>query len=156
MYTTYDFYTKKYHGDVILNAEFAKYEERACDEIDLITFDRLADGLPADERMAAKVQKAVCALAELLYRLDVEDKKAEESTGYIQKDDGTIVGKQITSVSSGSESISYSTGQNTSNGLVGAVLKNSAARKKLKYDTVKQYLSGVSDEEGVPLLYAGL
>lgn len=156
MYTTYGFYTTRYFGDIIPQDDFEKFCQRSCDEIDLITFDRLAKGLPSDERTAARVQKAVCALAELIYRLDTEDRKAEESTGVVKREDGAVIGKQITSVSSGSESVSYSAGQNTNNGLIGAVLKNSTARKKLKYDTVKQYLTGLTDDKGVLLLYAGL
>lgn len=156
MYTTYEFYTTCFLGDIIPQDAFEKFCQRSCDEIDLITFDRLVEGLPSDERTAARVQKAVCALAELLYRLDAEDKKAEESTGVVKREDGTVIGKQITSVSSGSESVSYSVGQNTNNSLISAVLKNSAARKKLKYDTVKQYLAGLTDDGGTLLLYAGL
>lgn len=156
MYTTYEFYTVKYHGDIIPMKSFNKFCDKACDEIDLYTSDRLVNSFPSDERAAARVQKAVCALADLLYRMEMEDKKAEDSTGYVETEDGTVIGKQITSISSGSESISYSTGQNNTSSLVGAVLKNATARKKLKYDTVKAYLSGVTDDSGCPLLYAGL
>ena len=99
MYTTYEFYATRYFGDMIPEDVFEKFCQRSCDEIDVITFDRLAEGLPTNERAAARAQRAVCALAELFYRIEAEDRKAEESTGIINKEDGTVIGKQITTVS---------------------------------------------------------
>lgn len=156
MYTTYEFYTTRYFGDTIPEEAFEKFCQRSCDEIDIFTFNRLIDGLPTNERAAARVQKAVCALAELFYRIDAEDRKAEESTGIINKEDGTVIGKQITAVSSGSESVHYAVGQGTTTSTITTAVKDMKARRRLEYDTVKEYLTGVKDDKGELLLYAGL
>lgn len=156
MYTTYEFYATRYFGDMIPEDVFEKFCQRSCDEIDVITFDRLAEGFPTNERAAARVQRAVCALAELFYRIEAEDRKAEESTGIINKEDGTVIGKQITAVSSGSESIHYAVGQGTTTSTISTAVKDVKARRRLEYDTVKEYLTGVKDDKGELLLYAGL
>lgn len=155
MYTTYEFYLNNFHGEIIPINEFDKYADHAGDDVDVFTFDRLVGGLPSDERTAAKVQKAVCALAELLYKIDQEEKKAEESAGYVKQEDGTVIGKQVTSISSGTEKISYSTGQDSSVSLSG-IYRNSKSRENYKRALVSRYLNGVADDKGVPLLYAGL
>ena len=51
-YTTFTFYEQTYHGNVIPSDEFDRIADRASDFLDTITFDRLADGLPSDERAA--------------------------------------------------------------------------------------------------------
>lgn len=156
MYTTYEFYTTRYFGDVIPKEAFEKFCQRSCDEIDIFTFNRLIDGVPTNERAAARVQKAVCALAELFYRIEMEDRKADESTGVIHKEDGTVIGKQITAVSSGSESVHYAVGQGTTTSTITTAVKDVKSRRKLEYDTVREYLTGVKDNKGELLLYAGL
>ena len=156
MYTTYEFYVTRYFGDMIPEDVFEKFCQRSCDEIDVITFDRLAEDFPTDERAAARVQRAVCALAELFYRIDAEDRKAEESTGIIHKEDGTVIGKQITAVSSGSESVHYAVGQGTTTSTITTAVKDVKSRRNLEYDTVREYLTGVKDNKGELLLYAGL
>lgn len=156
MYTTYEFYVTRYFGDMIPEDVFEKFCQRSCDEIDIITFDRLTEDFPTDERAAARVQKAVCALAELFYRIEMEDRKADESTGVIYKEDGTVIGKQITAVSSGSESVHYAVGQGTTTSTITTAVKDVKSRRKLEYDTVREYLTGVKDNKGELLLYAGL
>lgn len=156
MYTTYEFYVTRYFGNIIPEDVFAKFCQRSCDEIDIITFDRLTEDFPTDERAAARVQKAVCALAELFYRIEMEDRKADESTGVIHKEDGTVIGKQITAVSSGSESVHYAVGQGTTTSTITTAVKDVKSRRKLEYDTVREYLTGVKDNKGELLLYAGL
>lgn len=142
-YTTYDFYQKKYHGDTIDSTAFDKWLDKATDKIDIITCDRLVDGLPEDERSSEKVQKAVCALADLLYQIDEESKKYSIGT------DGTT--GVVKSKSDGTESISYETGKS----LVGNVITDNKAQDKLCYDIIVNYLSGVTDSNGVCLLYQG-
>lgn len=133
-YCNYEFYKDNYLGNVIAEADFPRLSERASEKLDLLTFDRLADNFPTDERTADKVKKAVCALAEIISDIDVAEKTSRENGGM-----------GISSVSSGSESISYS-----NNSLVGAVLSDRNAQNKLFYETAREYLSGTG------LLYEGL
>lgn len=156
-YADYQFYTEKYYGDTVPESDFPKYVERASDRIDAITFDRLIDGLPENERAQTKVKKAVCAVAETLYQIDQIKKASMESVGTVTREDGTVVSKAVSSISSGSESISYSTGYS---GVTESVYGQAAVDKKVEnvliYQIATEYLSGVTDKKGICLLYAGL
>lgn len=156
-YTDYEFYKTKYHGGTVPESEFLKYADRASDHIDRITFDRLTDGLPEDERSNAKVQKAVCIVAETMYQIDQVKKASMDVVGTVIREDGTVTGKAVSSVSSGSESISYVTG--TSGGS-SDIYTQAAMDKKVENILLLQvatnYLAGVIDKKGICLLYAGL
>lgn len=156
-YVDYQFYTEKYYGDTVPESDFPKYADRSSDRIDAITFDRLVNGFSEEERAATKVKKAVCAVADALYQIDQIKKTSMESIGTITREDGTVVSKAVSSVSSGSESISYVTG---SSGGTESIYGQAAVDKKVEsvllYQIAAEYLSGVTDKKGVCLLYAGL
>ena len=156
-YADYKFYTEKYYGDTVPESDFPKYVERASDRIDMITFDRLVDGLPDDERSQTKIKKAVCALADAIYQIDQIKKASMETVGTVVREDGTVTGKAVSSVSSGSESISYVTGTTGSNS---DIYSQAAMDKKVENVLLRQittdYLAGVVDKKGICLLYAGL
>lgn len=156
-YADYKFYTEKYYGDTVPETDFPKYAERASDRIDMITFDRLVDGLPDDERSQTKIKKAVCALADTIYQIDQIKKASMETVGTVVREDGTVTGKAVSSVSSGSESISYVTGTSGSNA---DIYSQAAMDKKVENVLLQQiatdYLAGVVDKKGICLLYAGL
>lgn len=162
-YTTFEFYTTTYHGNVMPESDFDRIADRASDFLDVITFDRLADGLPFDERAATKVQKAVCAVCDKLYQLELADKQALSAAagGTSSGGAGGVTSGVITSKSAGSESISYASPSEMANGAktwsaVYQAAGDERATNKLLYDTAKVYLTGVRDNEGTPLLYAGL
>lgn len=73
-YADYEFYTTSYFGDTVPESDFPRYAERASDRIDILTFDRLADGLPENERAQKKIKKAVCTLADALFQIDTVKK----------------------------------------------------------------------------------
>ena len=75
-YADYEFYTTSFFGSVVPEADFPRLAERASDFVDEITFDRLVDGLPANERSQKRIKKAVCSLAELMYQLELAEKNA--------------------------------------------------------------------------------
>ena len=156
-YVDYVFYATTYYGDTVPGANFPKYAERASDRIDMITFYRLVDGLPDDERAQTKIKKAVCAVAEALYNIDLIKAAAMETVGTVVREDGTVTGKAISSVSSGSESISYSTGTSTSStDVYSQAATDKEEENKLILQTAAEYLSGVTDNKGICLLYAGI
>lgn len=162
-YADFEFYTTTYHGNVVPESDFDRIADRASDFLDVITFDRLADGLPADERAATKVQKAVCAICDKLYQLELADKQALSAAagGTSSGVAGGATSGVITSKSAGSESISYASPSEMANGAktwsaVYQAAGDEQATNKLLYDTAKVYLTGVRDNEGAPLLYAGL
>ena len=156
-YVDFEFYTAKYYGDAVPEEFFQKYAERASDRIDQITFDRLIDGFPEDERAKTKVQKAVCAVTDAIYQIDQIRKSNMETVGTVKREDGTVTGRAVSSVSSGSESISYVTGTSGTNS---DIYSQAAMDKKVENLLILQvatdYLAGVTDKKGICLLYAGL
>lgn len=156
-YTDYAFYKNEYHGDVVPETDFPRYADRASDRIDTITFDHLADGLPSDSRANKKVQKAVCSVAETLYQIDSIKNTLLNNLGTVETEDGKVTGKTVSSVTAGSESITYSTGMSDASKTVYA---QAAMDKKVENILVQQsagqYLYGVKDDKGEYLLYAGI
>lgn len=162
-YADFEFYTTTYHGNVVPESDFDRIADRASDFLDVITFGRLIDGLPDDERGKTKVQKAVCAVCDKLYQLEQADKQALSAAagGTSSGGSGGVTSGVITSKSAGSESISYASPSEMASGAktwsaVYQAAGDEQATNKLLYDTAKVYLTGVRDNEGAPLLYAGL
>lgn len=155
-YADYDFYTNKYYGDAIPEEAFEKFAQRASDRIDLLTYDRLIDGLPQNERAQTRIKQAVCSVAEALYWIDQIQKSSRESIGTITREDGTVVSKAVSSVSSGSESISYATGGAGQSDAYSLAAANKTAENALLYGMALEYLSNVTTDEGVNLLYSGM
>lgn len=154
-YADYTFYTTTYHGTAITAQEdFNRLADRASDKLDTMTFDRLVPGLPAVERAATKVKKAVCAVAEKLQEIERAEKLAQAG-GYVTDESGNYVGNIVTSKSSGSESISFSATSSVKSAVLSAV-GDTQAQNQLCYDAAREYLTGVTDDCGVLLLYAGL
>lgn len=163
-YADYEFYTTSYFGSVVPGTDFPRLAERASDFVDTMTFDRLMDGLPANERSQKRIKKAVCSLAELMYQIELAEKNA---TNAAVSGASTAIGSGgsttgiVTSVSSGSESISYAAPQQ-----IGASAKEWSAvyaaagdvRKTndLLLKTALPLLMGVRTDDGIPVLYAGV
>lgn len=161
-YADYKFYTESF-GNVVPEADFPRLAERASDFIDTMTFDRLVDGLPENERSQKRIKKAVCSLAELMYQIELAEKNAINQAS-VSVTDTNAGGKStgiVTSVSSGSESISYATPQQ-----IGASAKEWSAVYAAAGDVQKTndlllkaalpLLMGVRTDDGIPILYAGV
>ena len=116
-YTTYDFYKEKYYGDSIEESLFPKWEDRAADKLD------------------QRIQKATCALADLLYQIDYKTAHANDPKN-----------GNVKSMSSGGQSISFGSNETA----VDKALGDKAAQNRLCYDAVCEHLSGTG------LLYAGV
>lgn len=163
-YADYEFYTTSYFGSVVPEADFPRLAERASDFVDAMTFDRLVDGLPTNERSQKRIKKAVCSLAELMYQIELAEKNAANAaasgTSTAIGSGGSTTGV-VTSVSSGSESISYATPQQ-----IGASAKEWSAvyaaagdvqkTNDLLLKTALPLLMGVRTDDGMPILYAGV
>ena len=163
-YADYEFYTTSYFGSVVPEADFPRLAEKASDFVDLMTSDRLVDGLPTNERSQKRIKKAVCSLAELMYQIELAEKNATNAavsgTSTAIGSGGSTTGI-VTSVSSGSESISYATPQQ-----IGASAKEWSAvyaaagdvqkMNDLLLKTALPLLMGVRTDDGIPVLYAGV
>lgn len=147
-YADFDFYTNDYHGDLLTAENAEKWLGRASDEVDCLTFDRLARAFPVVERHVEKVKKAVCAIAEALFQIDQQ----RQALGAQKAADGSLRGA-VASMSSGRESVSYSTGATGSS--IAAAAASEADRLQLMQSIAVRYLANVPDACGVNLLYAG-
>lgn len=136
-----------------LSWEAARELDRQTTGLDNVR--KLKIAFPADEEAAEAVRRCECELVHLMAQIEEAEKVRQEAHGLVQQEDGTVKGKVVTSVSSGSESISYSTGGNTGTTAIDAAAGSTAARNVLFADTVRKYLSGVTDANGVNLLYMG-
>lgn len=162
-YTDWNFYSTTYHGNVVPEADFPRIADRASDFLDVITFDRLIDGLPDDERAKTKVQKAVCAVSDKLYELELAEKQANAAAqaGGSSGTSGGAISGIVSSRSAGSESISYASLSDTASGAknwsaVYQAAGNPKETNKILEGVARLYLAGVKDDKGVLLLYAGL
>lgn len=164
-YADYEFYTTSYFGSVVPETDFPRLAERASDFVDTMTFDRLVDGLPKNERSQKRIKKAVCSLAELMYQIELAEKNAISQASASEA--STTIGSGgsttgvVTSVSSGSESISYATPQQKASGAkewsaVYAAAGDVQKTNDLLYKTALPLLMGVRTDEGIPILYAGM
>lgn len=131
-YTTYDFYKEKYYGDSIAESLFPKWNDRASEKLDQLTYGNITED--SFKEYDEKIQKATCALVDLLYQIDFKTSHA-----------GDEKGGNIKSMSSGGRSISFGTNET----LIDKVLGDKAAQYRLCRETVCEYLSGTG------LLYAG-
>lgn len=148
-YTDYNFYKNTFFGDVLTEDNALKWLSLASDEIDTITFGRLGFAFPTIEIHAEKVCKAVCAVAEALFNIDLQRK----ATAVQQASDGSYRGS-VASVSSGRESISYSV-NNASASIYAAAAANANEQAKLIGNIAVKYLANIPDANGINLLYAG-
>lgn len=153
MYVEYEFYTSLYGTDAIKEAEFNRLSWEACKKVDYHTtgvdgLKKLKHFFPVYEEDAEAVKRCVCKLIDTMQKMQI----AEDASGYVTREDGTVQGKLVSSVSAGNESISYSAGKNAIN----ASVNDSAVREKLYMDIITEYLSGVTDSNGVNLLYMGV
>nr|DAL61373.1 MAG TPA_asm: Head Tail Connector Protein [Caudoviricetes sp.] len=163
-YADYKFYTESYFGNVVPESDFPRVESKASDFVDILTHDRLVDGLPTNEHAQMRIKKAVCSLADTLYQIELAEKQALSvaESGFTSSSGGA--GKTtgvVTSVSSGSESISYATPQQ-----IGAGAKEMSALYAAAGDPQKTndillkialpMLMGVRTDDGIPILYAGV
>lgn len=163
-YVDYEFYKTSFFGNVVPEADFPRVAERASDFVDLMTSDRLANGLPTDERSQKRIKKVVCSLAEKMYQIELAERNA---TNVAVSGTSTTIGSGgsttgiVTSVSSGSESISYATPQQKASGTkewsaVYAAVGDVQKTNDLLYKTALPLLMGVRTDDGIPILYAGV
>ena len=132
-YTTYGFYKEKYYGDSIEESLFPKWEDRAADKLDQMTDGHINDATKTE--FDEQIQKATCALADLLYQIDYKTAHANDPKN-----------GNIKSMSSGGQSISFGSNETA----VDKTLGDKAAQNRLCYDAVCEHLSGTG------LLYAGV
>lgn len=133
-------------------ADFAKYELQA--ELYLNKFTtgidnvkKLKVAFPTDEQDAAAVKFCVAQLVNTLIEID----QAVKGLGITV--DASGMHGPLASINSGSESMSFAT--NASGSSIMEAARSASAKNALLNDIVRNTLSGITDKNGVNLLYMG-
>lgn len=160
-YATYEDF-KALYGERLDEAGFTRLvwdAERAMDDATtgLDGVQKLRVAMPADEYGAEAVKRCACALVDTLRQIEEADEANRKTRTMVENADGTLQSRVISSRSSGSESISYATGNAARSGTttIDAAVSDPAARERLLSDTVRRHLSGVKDANGVNLTFMG-
>lgn len=109
---------------------------------------KLQKAFPSDLDAQEAVKRCECALVNLLLQIEQTERAGAVAT----RADGTLTIGTVSSVSSGAESISYTAG----NTAINAAAADNSARERLISSTVREYLSGEKDANGVNLMYMGV
>ena len=155
MYVDYEFYTSCYAD--LPESSFDRFAYMASRILDRYTSGvdgvrKLKVAFPEDEEAVMAVRLCAARVIFILHQLEKAEKESFSGTGYVQTDNG-LQGKVITSIHSGNESISFTAG-GPDNSITRA-LADSNEKDKLLQDTVREYLSGICDKNGVGLLFMG-
>lgn len=161
-YATYEDFKALYGGEGLGEADFDRLSweaERLMDDattgVDGVR--KLRAAMPKCKYGRETVKRCACALVDTLRQIDEAAEAIRKAQSFAENADGTLQGRVITSRSAGGESISYAAGSAASQGktAAGAAVGDLTARQRLMDDTVRRYLSGVPDANGVNLLYMG-
>lgn len=157
MYLTYEEYAAIY--DAMPQKDFDLLNFEACRHIDRLTagvdgVKKLKVAFPTDEDSVAAVRHCAAHIVNLLHQIQEAEKSASMGRGFTQTENG-LQGKVISSISAGNESISYAVGNSAKTSIDNAVSDRNA-RIKLLREVTREYLSGVTDANGVNLLYMGV
>ncbi len=136
-------YTALYPGEGPEEESFDRFQwlarhvmDRACTGADGV---RKLTAYPPTETCAAEaVRRCEAALIRRLWR-------DERQEGLMDRPDGSVAGRVVTSLAAGSEKITYAQPAATPGLDAEAAL----------WGQIRQFLEGVSDANGVPLLYMG-
>lgn len=155
MYISYQDYIALY--DPMDEKVFNRLEYDACRYMDRLTtgldgVKKLKSAFPVDEDSAAAVKHCAAHIVNLLVQIQEAETSASLGRGYTETDNG-LRGKMISSVSAGNESISYSVGSQKT--AIDSAVSDKTVKDKLIHDTIREYFSGVTDANGVNLLYMG-
>lgn len=139
--------------------DFKRLSFEAEQHIDRLTtgadgVKKLKVAFPTDTDSAAAVKHCAAKIINILFQIQEAEKSASMGRGYEQTANG-LQGKVVSSVSSGNESISYTTG-NASKTVIDMAVADISVKNRIVRDTVSTMLSGVSDANGVNLLYMGV
>ena len=156
MYITYSEHTDLY--DPLDEKLFNRLAFDACRYIDRYTtgvdgVKKLKTAFPTDEDFAIAVRHCAAKLVNLLLQIQEAENSASVGRGYTQTENG-LQGKVVSSVSAGNESVSFSTGSQAT--AIDTAISDLPARDNLISRTIREYLSGVTDANGVNLLFMGV
>lgn len=153
-YITYNEYLALY--DEIPEKDFNRlsYDAQKAVEYQTTGVDgvqKLKHFFPTDPDDIEAVKRCCCALVNAFYNVE----QIANSAGVVMREDGTYTGRGVSSISSGSESISFSTG-GSSQSVYTKAAASEAEKQQMIDSTVRNYLANAKDKNGVRLLYMGV
>ena len=157
-YIDYEYYKSLYGEENISEIVFNRILWSAEREVDKATtgidgVKKLKVAFPLEDDGEIG-KRCIVELVNFLYKLEESEKNANLLNQFQKRDDGSVQGKVISSVSAGNETISYAVGKYSDTALGNAV-KGFQNREETIYQLIRSCLSGVSDANGVNLLFAG-
>lgn len=159
-YVDYEYYKSLYGEEkAITETDFNRLLWDAEREIDKATSGvdnvrKLKVAFPVNEEDAETVKRCVCALVEFLKQIKDAERNANSVGQYTERADGSLQCKVVSSVSAGNESISYAVGKSADTAISNAI-KDLHSKDVAVYQFITSRLSGVSDANGVNLLFGG-
>ena len=158
-YVDYAYYQSIYGEESLDETTFKRLCWEASRKVDNITsgvdgVKKLKVAFPTEEEAAEIVKRCVCKLIEIVHGIENARKNISKAQEFVTREDGNLQGKVVASVSAGNESISFTS--NTSiKTVVDKAVGDAEVERQLYIDTVREYLNGVQDANGVNLLYMG-
>lgn len=158
-YVDYEYYKSLYGEKAISEADFNRLLWDAEREIDKATSGvdgvrKLQVAFPTSDYDAESVKRCTVELVNFLYKLEETENNANSVGQYTERADGSLQGKVVSSVSAGNESISYTVGKSADTA-IGNAIKSLQDKDVTIYAFVASRLHGVSDANGVNLLFGG-
>lgn len=114
---------------------------------------KLRFAFPTERYAVETVMHCAGNIVNLLHQINEAEQAVTAARGYTETEQG-LQRKIISRVESGSEAISYSETK-LSNSSIDAAAADKSVRDKMISTTIREYLSGVTDANGVNLLYMG-
>lgn len=156
MYITIDDYKKFY--DPIEEKLFNRLAFDACRYMDIHTtgidnVKKLKMYFPEEEDNAQAVKYCAAKLVNVLAQVQEAENAIAQGRGYTKTANG-LQRKIISRVEAGNEAISYMEA-NTGSSVIDKAAADKFVKDKLVADTIREGLSGVTDANGVNLLYMG-
>ena len=158
-YIDYEYYKSLYGDKALGEADFNRIGWDAEREIDKATsgidnVKKLQVAFPLKEEDAEAVKRCVCALVDFLKQIENAESDANSVSGLVERADGSMQGKVVSSVSAGNESITYAVGKSSDTAISNAI-KDLHSKDMAIYQFISSRLVGIADANGVNLLYNG-
>lgn len=159
-YVDYNYFSSIYPNNEVSEADFNRLLWTAEREMDKATtgidgVKKLQAAFPVADYDMEAVKRCVCALVDFLRQLEEAEHNINSVSQFTERADGSLQGKVIQSVSAGNESISFVTGK-TPDTVLGDAVRTIQSKEKAVYDLIRSYLTGISDCNGVNLLFKGM
>ena len=156
MYITFDDYKKFY--DPIDERLFNRLAFEACRCMDIHTtgidgVKKLRKHFPTEEDDSQAVKNCAAKVVNLLAQVQEAEAAIAQGRGFTETANG-LQRKIISRVEAGNEAISYME-SNAGSTVIDKAVADKSVKDKLVADTIRYGLSGITDANGVNLLYMG-